>query len=123
MNLHDRNNYIFATGEPEIGNDTWIGPFTVLDAAYGLEIGDRCSISTGAQLYSHSMTKPGREAGEMERSETKIGDDVHIGANAVVMHGCTISDGATIGANAVVPKETTVPSNETWAGIPAERID
>lgn len=114
---------MWITGEPDIGEDTWIGPFTVIDGAHGLTIGDHCSISAGAQIYSHQMTAPGRETGEFETASTTIGNHVYIGANAVVNNGCTIEDGATIGAGAVVPKDTHIEEGDTWVGVPAERID
>ena len=49
-----------------------------------------------------------------------IGNDVWIGANAIVMPGITISDGAIVGAGAVVTKD--VPAYAIVAGIPAKII-
>ena len=118
-----RNPFMWITGEPEIGDDTWIGPFTVIDGAAGLTIGTHCSVSAGAHIYTHQMTTPGQETGEFESSSVEIGDYVYIGANAVINHGCTIEDGATIGAGAVVPKNSTVKENETWVGVPAEPLE
>ncbi|MFP8965850.1 CatB-related O-acetyltransferase [Pokkaliibacter sp. CJK22405] len=46
-----------------------------------------------------------------------IGNDVWIGANAVVLPGVTIGDGAVIGAGAVVTKD--VPDYAIVTGIPA----
>ena len=52
-----------------------------------------------------------------------VGDDVVIGANAVVLfrggQSLSIGDGAVIGAGSVVV--TDVPSGEIWAGVPATR--
>ena len=50
----------------------------------------------------------------------KIGNNVWLGAGAVVLHGVSIGDGAVIGANAVVVKD--VPAGEIWGGVPARRI-
>lgn len=116
----NRNPFMWITGEPEIGEDTWIGPFTVIDAEAGLTIGAHCSISAGSHIYTHEMKQPGRDAGEVEKSPVEIGDHVYVGANAVVNLGCKIGDGATIGAGAVVPKNSTVEEGETWTGVPAE---
>lgn len=49
-----------------------------------------------------------------------IGNDVWIGAQAVIMSGIKIGDGAIIGASSVVTKD--VPPYEVWAGIPARKI-
>lgn len=118
-----RNPFMWIMGEPDIGEDTWIGPFTVLDGVAGLTIGEHCSISAGAQVYTHQMKTPGRETSEFERDSVTIGDSVYIGANAVINLGCTIEDGATVGACSVVPKHSTVQEGETWAGVPAEPIE
>lgn len=48
---------------------------------------------------------------------TVIGNDVWIGANAIVMRGIVIGDGAVIGAGAVVTKD--VPPYAIVAGVPA----
>ena len=40
-------------GDVQVGRNTWIGPFTVLDGSGGLTIGSNCSISSGVQIYSH----------------------------------------------------------------------
>lgn len=57
------------------------------------------------------MTKTGRIV---------IGDDVFIGADAIVLPGVRIGDGAIIGAGSVVSKD--VPAGEVAAGNPAKRI-
>jgi len=49
-----------------------------------------------------------------------IGNDVWIGANAIIQDGITISHGAIIGSNAVVTKD--VPPYAIVAGIPAKII-
>ena len=116
-----RNPFMWITGDPEIGERTWIGPFVVIDGAGDLSIGDDCSIAGGAHIYTHEMRSSGRE-GVIERSPTSVGDRVYIGANAVVQMGCTIADDATIAAGAVVTKGTHVDAGDTWAGVPARRI-
>src|SRR5215207_7428676 len=40
-------------GDVQVGEQTWIGPFTVLDGSGGLKIGSHCSISAGVQIYTH----------------------------------------------------------------------
>jgi serine O-acetyltransferase len=49
-----------------------------------------------------------------------IGDDVFIGAGAVILGKVTIGDGARIGANAVVIDD--VPAGTTAVGAPARRV-
>jgi len=49
-----------------------------------------------------------------------IGKNVWIGCHVAVLPKVTIGDHAIIGAGAVVTK--SVPSGETWAGVPARRL-
>jgi acetyltransferase-like isoleucine patch superfamily enzyme len=55
-----------------------------------------------------------------EKLNTTIGNDVWIGANAVVVDGVTIGDGAIIAAGAVVTKD--VPPYTIVGGVPAKII-
>lgn len=50
----------------------------------------------------------------------RIGNDVWIGANAVIMRGVTIGDGAVIGAGAVITRD--VPPYAVMAGVPAKQL-
>lgn len=97
-------------------------------------IGRYCSIAPGAILGDgqHQLdwltTHPfalDLEQGENEKElprkappkATIIGNDVWIGANAIVMRGVVVGDGAVIGAGAVVTKD--VPSYAIVVGVPA----
>jgi len=44
---------VLVLGDVQVGRNTWIGPFVVLDGSGGLSIGSNCSISAGVQIYSH----------------------------------------------------------------------
>ena len=73
-------------------------------------IGDDCMIYQGATL---GMT--GRQL--YGKRHPTLGNNVLIGANAIVLGNVTIADNAKVGAGAVVVND--VPSNMTVAGIPA----
>lgn len=49
-----------------------------------------------------------------------IGDDVTLGAGALVLGDVTVGDGATVGAGAVVVKD--VPPESTVVGVPARAV-
>jgi acetyltransferase-like isoleucine patch superfamily enzyme len=118
------NAHAWLVGEPEIGDDVWIGAFTVIDASGGLTIGHGCDISAGAQIYSHSTVERCLSDREMpiRRAPTVIGRNVHIGANAVVLMGANIGDYCVIGAGAVVKEGTVAPPYSVLVGVPARVI-
>ena len=56
----------------------------------------------------------------VNKDKLKIGNDVWIGYEAVILSGVTIGDGAIIGTRAVVTKD--VPSYMIVGGVPAKPI-
>ena len=56
----------------------------------------------------------------VNKDKLKIGNDVWIGHEAVILSGVTIGDGAIIGTRAVVTKD--VPSYTIVGGVPAKPI-
>lgn len=50
-----------------------------------------------------------------------IGNNVHIGTNAIIMPGVTIENNVVIGCGAIVTKN--IPSNSIAVGIPARIIE
>jgi len=81
------------------------------------EIGDNCIIGHDAALFCHAI-----EGQSFALFRIKIGNDVTIGAMAIIMAGVEIADGAIISAGSVVTKNTKIGENEVWGGIPAKRI-
>ncbi len=112
------NAYVY--GKPKVGNDTWIGPFVLLDATGGLEIGDGCSIASGVHIYTHSVQEWVVTEGKKPRthSPVKIGNHVAIGANSTILPGVEIGDHTIIGAGSVVTK--SIPPKSIAVGVPAE---
>ena len=83
-------------GDPEIGEGTWIGHFCVLDGSQGLVIGRNCSIASGVHIYTHSTHELTTEGKPKLVGPVVIGDNVAIGANSVILHGCEIGDNVVI---------------------------
>lgn len=111
---------VLVRGDVKVGRNTWIGPGCVLDGTGGeLTIGDWCSISAGAQIYTHHTVNRSISLGELpiDYAPTRIGDGVYIGPNAVIQMGVTIGDKAIIGANSFV--NCDVPASAKAFGSPA----
>lgn len=110
-------------GKPKIGENVWIGPFTIIDGSGGLEIGDGCDISAGVHIYTHTTVKrcvSKRIYNKIDKKPVRIGNYVFIGANATVLAGVKIGDYSVIGAGAVVNKD--IPPYSIVAGVPAKVI-
>ena len=114
------NSYIY--GNVKVGENTWIGPFTILDGEGILEIGDSCSISSGVQIYTHNSVKWAISGGKefYEKKTVKIGNCCFIGANSVIKDGVSIGDHSVVGACSFVNKE--VPPYSIVAGTPAKIV-
>jgi len=119
------NPFAWVAGDPEIGEGTWIGAFTLIDGLGGLKIGRDCNISSGAQILSHSTVRrcvSGRRHPDVDRKETVIGNCVFVGANAVVQMGSRIGDHCVIGAGAVVLEGAVIPPYSLVVGVPARVV-
>ena len=117
--------------ESKLGCYTSIGRNSVIRNSI---LGKFCSISWGVTIGAtpHNYDLISTHAFHYIRSfgfvdqdkritlQTKIGNDVWVGANAIIMPGLVVGDGAVIGAGAVVTKD--VPSYAIVAGVPAKII-
>jgi acetyltransferase-like isoleucine patch superfamily enzyme len=80
-----------------------------------LEIGDNSVIGGHATVICHSF-----ERGRLILRRVRIGKNVVIGLNSVVLSGSEIGDGAFITAGAVLGKNKVVEPHSVYAGVPAE---
>jgi acetyltransferase-like isoleucine patch superfamily enzyme len=112
-------------GEIVVGEGTHIDCYTVLYGHGGLRIGEGCAISGGTLFYSQTS---GFKEGSTETIDTfgtkyssvRVGDDVWIGAGAIILPGVAIESHAVVGAGAVVTRN--VPEWAVVAGVPARII-
>lgn len=109
-------------GDVQVGEHTWIGPFTVLDGTGGLVIGSHCDISAGAQLYTHDSMARCITAGRapVRRAPVRVGSRTYLGPGTIVSAGVTIGEGCVIGAGALVNQD--VPDGAIALGTPARVV-
>jgi acetyltransferase-like isoleucine patch superfamily enzyme len=111
-------------GSIRIARRVWLGPYAVIYGQGGVEIGEQSLISMHCTILSSNHGVP--PLGKLIRDAadkllpTKIGRDVWIGANAVVLGGVTIGDGAVVAAGAVVNRD--VGAGAVVAGVPARIV-
>lgn len=109
--------------QPELvsfGNRVDVGENVVIRGGGGVSIGDNVLIAAGAAIISqgHPIVPP--RWNSVISNEVRIGDEVWIGANAIILPGVTVGDRSIIAAGAVVTQD--VPPSCTVAGVPARVI-
>ena len=100
----NRGTIITARAPVIIGDDALVGPYVI--------------INSGNHGYA-DINKPIRTQ-EHVAAPITIGNDVWIGAHAVVLAGVTIGNGAVVAAGAVVTDD--VPAAAVVARVPARQI-
>lgn len=123
-----------------VGNRSWIAAHALVRG--DVEFGTNCSVNAYACIsgkvrcgdgvriaslvsivgFNHGFDDPNTPINSQphEIKGIIIGDDVWIGANAVILDGVTIGNGAVIAAGAVVNKD--VPPLAIMAGVPAKLV-
>jgi Hexapeptide repeat of succinyl-transferase len=103
----------------EMGDDCTLNPYVVM--AGSVRLGSSVRIASFAALYgfNHIFDDPDVPIWlqGLDEQGITIGDDVWIGAHAVVCDGVTVGDHSVIAAGAVVT--TDVPSYAVVGGVPA----
>ena len=90
-------------GRIRVGRNTNIQDNCVLHADDYLEVGDNVVVTHGAVLHCH-----------------RVGNNVMVGINAVLLENAEIEDNCVIGAGSVVLADTRVPSNSVVVGVPGK---
>lgn len=88
-----------------------------------IEIGNNVTIAIGTKLLTHDGSAwlfRDKEGRRYKYQPIKIGNEVFIGMNCIIMPGVSIGDNVIVGAGSVVTK--SVPSNTIVAGNPAKVI-
>ncbi len=107
----------FFTGV-EIHPGATIGKRLFIDHGLGIVIGETAIIGDDVTLY-HQVTLGGTGKESGKRHPT-VGNNVYISGGAKVLGSINIGDNVKVGANAVVLKD--VPNDCTVVGIPAKIV-
>jgi acetyltransferase-like isoleucine patch superfamily enzyme len=110
-----------------IGDGTFIGHGCSFSTARSITLGQHCLIAGGVSIYDydgHSYQAEERRLHLPFPAENcapvVVGDDVWVGAKAVILKGVNIGNGAIVAAGSVVTKD--VPAGAVVAGNPARVI-
>ncbi|MCA0431130.1 MAG: acyltransferase [Bacteroidetes bacterium] len=118
-NIYDSS---YVIGDVKVGENCWIGMFTILDGSGGLSIGNQCTISAGVHIYSHDNVKATLSNNKLpiERLPVYIGNNVYVGPHSVISKSVTLGDFVVVAAQSFVNK--SFPDFAIIAGTPAKHI-
>lgn len=105
-----------------IGDNSGLGENSFLVCMDKIEIGDDVMVGPQVMMLTggHAYDDPDKRLIDQSQiiAPIKIGNDVWIGARAIILPGVTIGDRVVIGAGAVVTKD--MPSRSVCAGVPCK---
>jgi maltose O-acetyltransferase len=105
----------------KIGKNCKILPGVRIDSnhCWHIEIGNNVTLAPWVRILAHDASTK-IHLGYTHIGKVKIGDNVFIGANSIVLPNVTIGSNSIIGAGSLVSKD--VPANVVAAGNPVEVI-
>ena len=101
----------------KIGRNVTINSTAIADPSL-IEIEDGATIGGSASVLAHYA-----QGGYLVIAPVKIGAGATIGLRAVIMGGVEVGAKDKVLASSFVLPNTKIPPGETWAGIPAQRIE
>ena len=111
-----------AVGDVVIGDHTRIGLHNTIIGP--VSMGSHVNLAQGITVtaLNHNFKDSNKRIDEqgVSTNPVTIGNDIWIGANAVILPGVTIGDHSVVAAGAVVTKD--VPPHSLVAGVPAKVI-
>lgn len=116
--------YVAEHATLEIGDDCGFSG-TAIYAATHISIGNCCNLGGNSSLWDtdfHPLDYQLRRGGVVgtKTAPIRIGSDVFVGANALILKGVTVGERSVIGAGSVVARP--VPADQIWAGNPARFV-
>jgi acetyltransferase-like isoleucine patch superfamily enzyme len=105
-----------SRGRLEIGDDVFLNRGVTIYAAELVQIGDHTRIADHASVHDTDFHQV-QEGATVRVAPVRIGRNVWIGRNAIVLPGVTIGDHAVVAAGSIVVRD--VPARALVAGNPA----
>jgi acetyltransferase-like isoleucine patch superfamily enzyme len=113
----------------EIGNNSYINPFSLFIIRHGLYIGENCAISWNCQFldddfhtteYESKKELPDNKK-ELPDNKIIVADHVWIGSNVSIYKGACIGKDSIVASNSVI-KDKFLEENVLIAGNPARIV-
>lgn len=115
-----------------MGDNVWVGHYTILDASNSLKISEGCQIAAWVGIFTHGSQDsirllgrdyvdiPNTERRGYVRKNVEIGPYTFIGSGSVVLPGVKIGKGSIIGVGTLVRND--VPDYSIVFGTPGKVI-
>ncbi len=117
-----------VTGNVTIGRDVYVGPGAAIRGDWGgIVIEDGCNVQENCTVHMFPGVTVVLEAGAHVGHGAvvhgaRIGANVLIGMNAVVMDRATVGAGSIVGALCFVPADMQIPERKVVVGNPARVV-
>src|SRR4051812_35412694 len=117
-----------VTGNVVIGRDVYVGPGAAIRGDWGgVVIQDGCNVQESCTIHMFPgvtvLLEPGAHIGHGAVVHgARIGANVLIGMNAVVMDNAHVGAGSIVGALCFVPAEMQIPERKVVVGNPAKIV-
>lgn len=114
----------YVVGDVEIGENTSIWPGAVVRGDYGkIIVGRNCSIQDNCVLHTDDFLELGDNVLMTHGAVVhggRIGNNVLIGVNAVVLESAQVGNYCLIAACAVVRSQARIPDHSLVIGVPGQ---
>ena len=111
------NLYFYRMMGMKIGKRSDVNTTNISDAGL-ITMEDGVTIGGSATIIAHYAVQ-----GYLIVQPVVIRKNVTIGLRAMILGGVEIGEGAKVLPNSVVLPKTVIPAGETWAGVPARKVE
>ena len=104
--MRTRNNVsfrIYNRGKVKIGNNCFFNDSCSINCQKNIDIGNNCICGQNVMFFDHDHDYK-NDINNFIRDDIKVGDNVWIGANCIILKGVTIGDNVVIAAGTIVKK-------------------
>jgi len=95
----------------EIGNESFFNRLTNIVCMHNIKIGNHVAFGRNISFYDHDhvvKVNTRQNWQQLKKKTIEIGNDVWIGANAIILCGTTVGDNSVIGAGSIVKENIPV---------------
>ncbi len=110
-----------------IGEDSYVGPGTSIEATSSIAIGARCQLGEGCKVMdNHFHPLRGDRHARPAATPVVLEDDAEVGARAILLPGARVGHGSKIAAGTVlrrpIPPGVTLPGRQAGSGHEVPRV-